>query len=83
MRKRSSFKTGFHWSRTSSCSHWRLQADELDVVIYSLDKAIRLLPANPIIKSDNPWADARNSSGTDSLSSVEPATIVQDHPHQG
>ena len=30
--------------------HWRLQADELDVVIYSLDKAIRLLlKSNPNI----------------------------------
>lgn len=30
--------------------HWRLQADELDVVIYSLDKAVRLLlKSNPNI----------------------------------
>ena len=33
-----------HWE------HWRLQADELDVVLYSLDKAVRLLlKSNPNI----------------------------------
>ena len=37
-------------------------------------------PAKPMIRSDNPCADARRSSGTDSVSSVEPATIVHDQP---
>ncbi len=37
-------------------------------------------PASPITRSDRPWAEARICPETDSLSSVDPATIVADHP---
>src|SRR6059058_904943 len=44
------------------------------------DSAPAEAPAKPMIRSDNPCADARRSSDTDSVSSVEPATIVHDQP---
>src|SRR5438552_11449424 len=44
------------------------------------ESAPAVAPASPIVRSDRPWADARSSAGTASLSSVEPATIAADQP---
>src|SRR5690606_27501294 len=44
------------------------------------DTAPPTAPARPIPTSARPCADGLTDSGTDSLSSAEPATIVPDHP---
>src|SRR5882672_3392552 len=49
-------------------------------LITTPDSAPADAPASPMTRSENPWADARRSSGTDSVRSVEPATIVHDQP---